>query len=484
MKGEKEFEHMVYDNLVEAGNKIIANTGTIKMYGQPRNGKQTRLTRECFKDQKEIFVEPGLDWVAGDRIALGPTSYNWDHSEDHFVEQYDIETGKVTLRTSLLHHHWGAQSSTGPSYNGLDMRGEVILLTRSIVIAGEDIDSWGGQIVTSDTYEFMGGKLNFLTGQTIMDHVEIYNCSQWDTFKSALRFEKAATKTSTVSNCAIHNGLGWGIRLEQSANINLIGNVIYNFRPVGVVVDFSRNIKLEGNLLMHVVMRTTLDLAGSVVDMAGGFCICSYFDSSDSCEGITVKNNIATGVLHAGFIAPGDKCDETNYNAFYNNVAHSTGGPMYGFGALIYPLKSDPAQSTCYEGSHFAGYKNYYMGAYGHFTTTEVRFHHMTMVDNREGFGSCMANGDSGSKIMLNDNHIYGESEVTDCPSDGSYCYSFSKSGFLISGANKKAKPLHPTGSSSLPMNKIKGEGVWGTVQQFYRNKFHNFYAKTKQGAR
>ena len=44
LKGEKEFEHMVYDNLIEAGNKIIANTGTVKMYGEPRTGKQTRLT--------------------------------------------------------------------------------------------------------------------------------------------------------------------------------------------------------------------------------------------------------------------------------------------------------------------------------------------------------------------------------------------------------------------------------------------------------
>jgi hypothetical protein len=44
LKGEKEFEHMVYDNLIEAGNKIIANTGTVKMFGQPRSGKVTRLT--------------------------------------------------------------------------------------------------------------------------------------------------------------------------------------------------------------------------------------------------------------------------------------------------------------------------------------------------------------------------------------------------------------------------------------------------------
>lgn len=41
--GEKNFEHMAFDNAIEAGNKIIANVGTIKMYGQPRTGILTRL---------------------------------------------------------------------------------------------------------------------------------------------------------------------------------------------------------------------------------------------------------------------------------------------------------------------------------------------------------------------------------------------------------------------------------------------------------
>jgi len=194
-----------------------------------------------------------LSWVPGDRIAIGPTSYNWDQSEQNWVEQYDIETGRVTLRNNLTYHHWGAAQSTANDYNGVDMRGEVILFNRSIVIAGEDIDSWGGQIVTSDTYEIMNGQLNFLTGQTILDHVEIYNCSQWDTFKSALRFESAATRWSSVTNSAIHNGLGWGIRIDKSANIHLKDNVIYEFRPVGVTVESSRNITIDGNLLMRVV---------------------------------------------------------------------------------------------------------------------------------------------------------------------------------------------------------------------------------------
>jgi len=34
------------------------------------------------------------------------------------------------------------------------MRGEVLLLSRNIKVVGEDIESWGAQVVTSDTIEF------------------------------------------------------------------------------------------------------------------------------------------------------------------------------------------------------------------------------------------------------------------------------------------------------------------------------------------
>jgi len=69
------------------------------------------------------------------------------------------------------------------------MRGEVMLLTRNVKIDAEDIESWGGQVITSDTIEF-DGKMRF--GHTVLDNVEIFNCSQIDTFKAALRFEAAS----------------------------------------------------------------------------------------------------------------------------------------------------------------------------------------------------------------------------------------------------------------------------------------------------
>jgi hypothetical protein len=115
--------------------------------------------------------------VVGDRLALMPTSYDPHLVDDVVVTAYDTTTGKVDVSTTLNYYHWGRETSTGPDHDGLDMRGEVVLLTRNVKIDAQDIESWGGQIVTSDTMEVYGSEVIMRTGTTIMDSVEIFNCS-------------------------------------------------------------------------------------------------------------------------------------------------------------------------------------------------------------------------------------------------------------------------------------------------------------------
>ena len=146
----KNSKTIVYDNFIEAGNKVLANVGVVQMYGLPRVTTMARLTAEAFKGATSISLEVGLDLVAGDRIALLPTSYVRDAGEDAIIQTYDKESGIANLKQGLKFHHWGASGSTRPQY-GVDMRAEVLVLSRNIVIAGNDVESWGCTIVTSDT---------------------------------------------------------------------------------------------------------------------------------------------------------------------------------------------------------------------------------------------------------------------------------------------------------------------------------------------
>jgi hypothetical protein len=56
-------------------------------------------------------------------------------------------------------------------------------------------------------------------GSMILDNVEIFNSSQIDTHKAAVRFESAVQEWSQVSNCAIHNGYAWAFNVKNSRNI-------------------------------------------------------------------------------------------------------------------------------------------------------------------------------------------------------------------------------------------------------------------------
>lgn len=152
----------------------------------------------------------------------------------------------------MNHYHWGAAESTAAKYNQVDMRGEVMLLTRNIKIVGEDVEAWGGQIVTSSIIE---PDLSYRHGQLIMDNVEVYNCSQADTAKAAVRFEGVTGKTSSITNSAIHNGLGWGVSITSAAKVVMKNNVVFGFRPFGVSMLTVSNIIFKDNIVAHVYER-------------------------------------------------------------------------------------------------------------------------------------------------------------------------------------------------------------------------------------
>ena len=102
----------------------------------------TRLRSTHYQGDEKIIVEEGLDWQEGDQIYLAPSAMQHDHSEYRTIVSY--VGSQITLDEPLDHYHWGTGSSTGATYNGVDIRTEVILLSRNVKITGDDADGWGG----------------------------------------------------------------------------------------------------------------------------------------------------------------------------------------------------------------------------------------------------------------------------------------------------------------------------------------------------
>lgn len=95
------------------------------------------MKADVRKGQNEIQVDTGLDWTSGDRLVIGPTSYG-DGTEEVFVQSYDSATGKATLTENVAFYHFGQAESTAAIHDGVDMRAEVMLMTRSILLQNDN----------------------------------------------------------------------------------------------------------------------------------------------------------------------------------------------------------------------------------------------------------------------------------------------------------------------------------------------------------
>lgn len=275
------------------------------LYGKRRTKDHTRLHAEAKKGDTQITVEPGLDLVAGDRIAILTTSFWPDANDDKVVVSYDNTTGVVVLDSALMYYHWGRATDTISKYQ-YDIRAEVLILSRNIKIVGEDVESWGCQIVTGKAIET--DWITIIYGETIMDSVEVYNCSQWDTEKAAIRFQTAVNRGHSVTHCSFHNGLGIGMKIMDSNNITFSNNVMFGFRPFGVLILPTVNdLTFNGNIISQILWRPTFP--ETAIDRWAGFSLCSL--KTGSCNRVKVTNNIVAGAMWAGFIAYGEPCGTT-----------------------------------------------------------------------------------------------------------------------------------------------------------------------------
>lgn len=358
-----------------------------------------------------IIVEPGLDWQEGDEIFLAATAAQHWHSEYRTIVSY--EGGEIVLDEPLDFYHYGDAESTEEEFR-VDMRGEVILLSRNIKIQGEDVDGWGGQVLATDIFELDG---TWRKGSLIFDHVQVYNCSQKDAYHSSIRFEGAMGGYSRISNSTVHNGLDWGLIIWDSNNVEIVDSVVVGFRAVGMNLDLFRNCTLTGNFIGDVVGRG-IEFIDMTIDKEACVAYSSYRsnDSGSASYDITFTDNVAAGCVFAGFVAPGHECDDVNQVSFRNNVAHSIGGVDSGYGAYVY---ANPAHKTsqCFETSHFTAYKTRGSCVTSFVSTFDHRAHDFTCIDGELGI-SFSTGGMERDEVEMSlwDSYFFGESKSEDCP--------------------------------------------------------------------
>lgn len=173
-----------------------------------------------------------------------------------------------------------------------------------------------------------------------MDNVQIYNCSQRDTDKAALRWQAAFNGHSRVTNSAIHHGEAWGVFIDSSKNIEFDNNVVVGFKPIGFnIVNVQENIVVTNNIIGDVRHRASFGTGEHVEDREGCLLLCSYPDPM-GCNGMTITNNKIGGCSYVGYTSPSHDCDNPSGtgHTISGNVAHSIDRN----GVIVFP---DPSRS-------------------------------------------------------------------------------------------------------------------------------------------
>ena len=143
--------------------------------------------------------------------------------------------------------------------------------------------------------------------------------------------------------------------VKASSNIEVSDLILAGAKQFGLVLEGTKNVTVDRALISDVKTRG-LSFTDNMVDKEACVTIGAHDDTKigKAVQDTFVRNSIAAGCPYVGFAAPSYPCDEVGNDKFYMNVAHSVDG----CGAHIYPDPGDGKSAVCYEGSHFAAYKN------------------------------------------------------------------------------------------------------------------------------
>ncbi|XP_068131333.1 inactive cell surface hyaluronidase CEMIP2-like [Hyperolius riggenbachi] len=149
---------------------VTAYSGWIK--GVPKNGFRVAVSRGIIL----TLADDVTSWLPGNRIVIASTDYSMHQAEEFtLLHCLECKSSQVKIDGSPLYMH------IGEVIDGIDMRAEVGLLTRNILIRGEMEDAcYGNNYCQFFSYDTFGGhiKIQRHFGSVHLSGVEITNMGQ------------------------------------------------------------------------------------------------------------------------------------------------------------------------------------------------------------------------------------------------------------------------------------------------------------------
>ncbi|XP_060602334.1 protein DDB_G0287365-like isoform X2 [Ruditapes philippinarum] len=324
---------------------------TAESIGERAFYKQTvnfQVANIIAMNPKVDLLEDCTTWREGDKIAFASTDYDPEQSEERtIVHCRDCTVNQIRISEPLKFWHYGQ------IYKNLDMRGEVALLSRKIVIRGEvqsTCPTYNGNcakeaVRNMDTF---GGHILLLKGfiSAKIENIELYNMGQqMNLGRYPIHFHLCLgdARGSYVKGCSIHNTFARCVTIHATHEILVQDNVCYDHLGHGFFLEDGAefNNTFDGNLVFNT-RKGTGDLEPSDVEPAGMWITNPH---------TYIRNNVAAGGEGFGIwvlfplepLPPSRQYNlmspyearKTNLLEYTNNVAHSNIGMGMKLGGRI-----------------------------------------------------------------------------------------------------------------------------------------------------
>jgi len=253
----------------------------------------------------------GNGFKVGDKIAIGPTGYNFEEAESFTITDINpSEPDRLYLDHPVEYLHWGKKQFFKSKVLGqiiLDESAEVANLTRSILIRADETD---GPIDESDnpTAQRGGHIMAHHGGEAYIDSIELYKMGQAGVMgRYPFHWHYAGDAPGQyVKNSSIHHSYQRCITIHRTNKVLIENNVCFNFKGHGYFLEGGTEV--ENKIIRNLAIKATAPSASKVLlasdDIAhsegqGRFPSVSGFWISHPNNYIT--HNVVSGSVGTGF---------------------------------------------------------------------------------------------------------------------------------------------------------------------------------------
>ncbi|WP_158539600.1 G8 domain-containing protein [Meiothermus sp. QL-1] len=225
--------------------------GRLEIIGEDRV-PWTRLAETAPAGSTQIRLAQPVDWRVGEQIVIASTALDPHQAEVRTIRAVDGTL--VTLDAPLTYAHFGQLQS----FEGrvLDERAEVGLLSRNIVIQGDEnwMGGFGGHVMVMGSHPDRRETNPALRSQARIRGVEFRRLGQ---FNRIARYPfhwhyNGDSRGDYLENSSFHSNFQRGIVVHGTDNVRVRNNVLYSTVGHSIVTEdgSEQGNRFEGNLVV------------------------------------------------------------------------------------------------------------------------------------------------------------------------------------------------------------------------------------------